>query len=84
MVNLPIDITLERINRGYQPGTLAWIKKRRPEDWTGMIELEKEINRTALQGYEEGLIKVLREYEGFLLQMVKAFKTPIGETGNLF
>lgn len=80
----PIDDTLDQINRGYQPGNLAWVKMKRPEDWERLLNCESEINRVAIQGDEAGLSKALTEYESFILKMVKTFKTPKGETGVLF
>ncbi len=80
----PIETTLQSIDRGYQPGTLAWLKMKRPEESRKMIAIEAEINRAAIQGDEVGLTKALNEYEGFISKMVEAFKTPRGETGSLF
>ncbi len=67
----PIETTLQSIDRGYQPGTLAWLKMKRPEEWRKMIAIEAEINRAAIQDDETGLSKVLTEYESFILKMTK-------------
>jgi hypothetical protein len=80
----PIETTLDRIDQGYQPGTLAWVKRKRPKEWRKMIALETEISRVAFQGDEVELVKVLNEYEAFVLEMVKAFRTPKEEIGSLF
>lgn len=79
-----IDVTLERINNAYQPGMLAWVKKRRPKDWKRLLNCESKINRAAIQGDQEGLNKTLIEYEGFVLKMMKLFRPSKGETGSLF
>lgn len=79
-----IDDTLDRIGRAYQVGCLAWVKRKRPKEWRKMIALEPEISRVAFQGDEVELVKVLNEYEAFVLEMVKAFTTPKEEIGSLF
>lgn len=84
MVKSPIEITLDRIDRGYQAGCLAWVKQKRPKEWRRMTTLETEITRLAFQGDEVKLVKVLNEYEAFILEMVKVFRTPKEETGSLF
>lgn len=79
-----IDDTLDRIDRGYQPGTLAWVKRERPKEWGRMIALETKITRLAFQGNDMELTKVLNEYEAFILGMVRAFRIPTEEIGSLF
>jgi hypothetical protein len=71
-----IDETLSQIDRGYQAGCLVWVKWKRPNEWRKMIVLETEINRLAFQGNDFGLIKVLKEYEDFVIEMVRTFKAP--------
>lgn len=79
-----IESTLERIGKGYHPGAIAWVKIKRPGDWKRLIDLETEINGAALRGDEQGLTGALSQYEAFVLGMVEVFKTPKGETKNLF
>ena len=71
-----IETTLQRIDQTYHPGTLAWVKMKKPEEWRKTIAIEAEINRLAFQGDEAGLSKALNEYEGFISKMVETFKTP--------
>jgi len=78
-----IDQTLQEINREWKPGTLEWMRRRRPDDWARLIELERQINGEALQKNKEELTKRLTEYKTLIGEMVKAFKTPTGETGSL-
>jgi hypothetical protein len=84
MDRLRIKDTLDRIDKSYEPGTLAWVKRKRPKEWRKMIALETEITRLSFQGDEVKLVKVLNEYEAFVLEMVKVFRTPKEETGSLF
>lgn len=79
-----IDRTLEKINKAYHPGALAWVKMKRPEEWRKVIAIEGEINRATIEDDEAGLIIALDEYEGFILKMINVFKTPRGKTGDLF
>lgn len=79
-----IDRTLEKINQEWRPGALGWMKRSRPGDWTRMVALEGEINKMALEGNLEGLRGALGEYQSLILAMVRAFRTPRGEMGNLF
>jgi hypothetical protein len=79
----PIEITLERIGQNYQPGVLAWLKKR-PGEWARLIGLEQEVDRVALLNDEVGLTTVLGKYQDFILRKVREFKIPKAETGNLF
>lgn len=79
-----IEQTLEEINGAWQPGTQEWMKKSRPEDWRGMVALEEKINQMAVKGEVEGLNETLGQYEALILNMVGIFKTPKGETGDLF
>ena len=72
---LLIDETLKRINQEYQPGTLAWMKANRPNDWGSMLNLERSINKTALEGNFKSLREALDEYQGLILAMVREFRT---------
>lgn len=82
--NSLIDDTLERINQGYHPGTLTWIKTNRPEEWGKILAIEGKINSMALGGNIEGLREALNNYQGVILAMVKFLKLVKGRTGNLF
>lgn len=82
--NSLIDITLEEIATEYQTGTLAWMKRNRPGEWRTMLSLEEETNQKTLKGDMEGLKEVLKQYKRLIHRMVRAFKTPIGEAGDLF
>jgi len=79
-----IDSVLEEIAKEYQPGTLVWMKRSYPDDWSRMVNLETEINQAALEGDVELLEKALERYRGLILTMVGIFKIPKGETGDLF
>ena len=81
--NSLIDLTLERIGREYQAGTLPWTKANRPAEWGMMLTMEWRVNKMALGGTMEGLRKALSEYQGLILAMVREFKAHKGETGNL-
>lgn len=80
MDNSPIDFTLGAIAQGYHPGTLAWIKQNRPNEWGIMLALEGEINERALSGDVDGLKDVLEQYRGLIHRMGTMSKTPRGET----
>lgn len=82
--NSLIDSILEEIARGYHPGGLSWVKVNRPGEWRKMVLLEQRINETALEGNLKGLREGLNEYQDLILTMVRIFKTPKGETENLF
>ena len=49
-----------------------------------MVDLEREINRFVLGKNVNGLNEALRSYKELILSVVKTFKVPKGETGNLF
>jgi hypothetical protein len=83
-VHSKIDTALEEINRNYQPGTLEWTKVNRPEDWKKMISLEDRINQAILRGDGEELERALGDYQKLIFEMAKLFKTPQGETLDLF
>jgi len=82
--NSLIDLSLEEIARGYQPGVLPWMKADKPKEWNEMIALEKKINDEAVKEDVEGLKETLRRYKVLIQIMVKKFRTPKGESGNLF
>ena len=84
MDRLRIKDTLDRIDKSYEPGTLAWVKRKRPKEWRKMIALETEITRLSFQGDEVKLVNTLNEYETFVLEMVRAFRPPTEKTGGLF
>ena len=77
--NSLIDLTLEKIAKGYSPGTLPWIKVDRPDDWRRMVGLEGEINERALKEDISELKKVLEHYQELIFSMVKKFETPKGK-----
>jgi hypothetical protein len=80
----PIEITLERINKAYYPGTLGWMKANRPEEWRKIIAIESDIDQAAIGGDEAGLTRALNEYKCFILKMVNTFMTPKGKMTGLF
>jgi hypothetical protein len=71
--NSLIDDTLKRINHGYSPGTLRWIKGN-PGRWAVLLTLEGRVNEMALGGNLKGLREVLDEYQELTLSMAKEFK----------
>ena len=79
-----IEQTIAEINSAWKPGTLPWMKQSCRYEWGKMIGLEKQINEKALSGDIGGLKKVLKDYQDSILSMVRVFKVPKGETGNLF
>jgi len=74
MTNSLIDDTLKRINQGYSPGTLRWIKGN-PDRWAVLLTLEGRVNEMALGSDTGGLKRALSEYQGLILGMVREFKT---------
>ena len=84
METRPIDQTLNRIEEAYPPGMLVWMKRHRRREWAEMLRLEKMINQASWVNDKVGLDNALRGYETFLLDMIRRFKEPRGETGNLF
>ena len=83
MVNSPIESTLTEIAKRYEAGTLPWLKRNRPDAWERLLRLELRINTAALEKDKKGLTEALTEYETLIGEMVKTFKTPVGETGSL-
>ena len=82
MANSLIDDTLKRINQGYSPGTLRWIKGN-PDRWAVLLTLEERVNKMALGSDTGGLKRALSEYQSLILTMVKEFKTTKRENENL-
>src|SRR5512139_147843 len=70
MANSLIEAAIREIAQAYQPGTLAWIKANRPDDWRNMLTLEREINRSAPGSDVEGLKRVLSDYQRLILAAV--------------
>jgi len=58
-----IEQTLQRINEGWESGTLEWIKVNRPDEWGKVIALEQEINEAAFERDFGKLKKVLERYQ---------------------
>jgi hypothetical protein len=71
MANSLIDATIREIAQAYQPGTLAWMKVNRPNDWGDMLTLEGRVNKMALGSDTEGLKRALSEYQSLIITMVK-------------
>jgi hypothetical protein len=68
MVNSLIDDELAEIAKEYQPGLLAWLKRRR-DRWARLRGLEDGINKAALAGDEPGLKLALAAYRTFFIEM---------------
>jgi hypothetical protein len=71
--NSLIDLTLKEIAKGYQLGTLPWMKANRPNKWGKILTLERRINGMILRGNLNGLRGALNEYQSLILAMVKEF-----------
>ena len=50
------------------------MKANRPNDWGNMLTLEGRVNEMALGSDVEGLRRVLSEYQGLIITMVREFK----------
>ncbi|MGA2463710.1 MAG: hypothetical protein ABSH06_05080 [Thermodesulfobacteriota bacterium] len=74
-----IDLTLREISKGYVPGTLKWIKKTRPNDWTKVLVEEGMINKTALEGDVVSLKETLSTYQKLIFSLYKKFKKETGD-----
>ena len=68
-----IERTIQKINENYEAGLIEWIKLNRPNEWGKMLTMEVKVNELALGDAMEGLRKVLSEYQGLILTMVKEF-----------
>jgi hypothetical protein len=73
MTNSLIDDTLKRINQGYSPRTLRWIKGN-PDRWAVLLTLEGRVNEMALGSDTEGLKRALSDYQKLILAAVKEYK----------
>jgi hypothetical protein len=74
-VNSLIESILMEIAREYQAGALLWMKRNTPAGWAKLVELDKQIDRTAL---------VITEYTTLIREMIKAFKISKVDTGSPF
>ena len=85
MDSLLIDHTLQEIATDYKAGLLAWLK-RQPDRWDRLLQMEGEINRTALPWDEHGLAAALEAYKAFFREMVdlyeKAEEMPLFKGGK--
>ena len=70
-----IEQTLQKINEGWEPGALEWIKANRPDEWAKMFTLERSINKAALEGNLNALREALGEYHRSILATVREFRT---------
>ena len=69
-----IEVTLKEIGQRYQPGTLAWMKMNRPDEWRKMLTIERKVNELAVGSNLEGFREALGEYQRLIISMVTGFK----------
>ena len=74
-----IDLAVQEINEGWEPGTLEWMKRNRPREWGKMLAVEGEINDSSLQKDSKVVKGVLAEYKSLMLSMVKEFSSIRGD-----
>jgi hypothetical protein len=74
MVNSLIDGTLKEIAKTYHVGLLPWLKRRHPDRWAGLLELEDQIDKAALAGDEGTLTKALGEYRELFTGMISQYE----------
>ena len=74
-----IDLAVQEINQGWEPGTLEWMKRNRPREWGKMLAVEGKINDSSLQKDSKVVKGVLAEYNSLMLSMVKEFSSIRGD-----
>jgi len=66
LTNLIVS-TLRQIDRDYQPGTLASMKKTKPVKWGKLLTIEREINLSVLNENPKALKKALDSYRKLIV-----------------
>ena len=69
-----IDGTLRKINGGWAPGTLTWLRENQPDQLLKMKELEDAVNQAMQEGNASGLRQHLTQYEELLLSAVGSYR----------
>jgi hypothetical protein len=77
-----INQTFEEIDQAWQPGALAWAKKK-SGFWQKMISLEERISEAALNREIPALKQTLEEYRTLMMGMIEEFKN-VGRQESLF